>query len=306
MASFQAALYIDEKTYLPWPSTLPTQELPHGPTPFIGYPARGPEAQPPKQSEGPDLPLQPKLLPRLPAGSKPIIVTCQNTSKKTAAWLKRTGVNQTARLYWKQAQILADLLGRAEATWQLGFVVLPSGSEEDPNKREGSFQGIPIQAKVLYIDFVRSQQVCFKLTADTIDALKEHYRALCRGSSEAHSSGDVTIEQDVKSSRDYFERGIEHFVHYVDTDCLEEMEKDGSGELTAEDSTNVKSAILELFGPHERYVNIFPELPSSRLDGAFSKASTFEFQHQQSSSHDRSFDAQASADTITFRQPTRS
>jgi hypothetical protein len=174
---------------------------------------------------------------------------------------------------------LADLLGSAEATWQLAFVVLPSGSGEKPNKRAGSFQGIHVQAKVLYIDFVESQQVCFKLTANTIDALKKHHRALCNGSFETHFRGDVKIEEHVEILMNNFDRAIEHFVHHVNTVCLDEMEKDGSGELTTQRSANVKSAILNLFGPYERYLSTFPELLSSQLGGAFFETASFVFHH---------------------------
>lgn len=254
---------MDESTYLPWPSTLPTRELPYGPTPFADHSTRGPEARPPKQSK---VPVQPQLWPRPSTGSDPTVVTSQDTGKIVAALLKRKKVKRTTYSYPKQAQILEDLLGGAEAIWQLAFVVLPNGSGENPNGRAGSCEGIHIQAKVLYIDFVQSQQVCFKLTIDSIDVLKKHHRALCHGSFEAHFRGNVKIEECVKILMDNFDRAIEHFVHHVDTVCLGEMGEDGSGELTTQHSTNVKSTILELFGPCERYLSTVSDMLSSRLD----------------------------------------
>ena len=275
MASFRTALYIDKRTYLPWPSALPTQELPHGPTPFIDYPARGPEAQSPKQSEVQDLPVQPKLLPRLSAGSNPIVVTSKDTGKIVATLLKRKRVKRTTYLYPRQAQILADLLGGAKATWRLALVVLPSRSGENPNERAGSSEGICIQAKVLYIDFVQSQQVCFKLTIDTIDALKKHHDALCHGSFEAHFRGNVKMEEDVNILMGNFDQAIDHFVHHVDTVCLGRIRKDGSGELTTQHSTIVKSTVLELFGPYKRYLDML----SGRLDGVFFETASFVLHH---------------------------
>ncbi|GAB7336573.1 hypothetical protein MBLNU13_g09840t1 [Cladosporium sp. NU13] len=271
----RSPLYIDKRTYLPWPSTLPTQELPHGPTPFIDYPTRGPEAQSPKQSEVPDLPVQPKLLPRLSAGSNPIVVTSKDTGKVAAALLKRKGVKRTTQLYSRQAQILADLLGGAEAMWHLASIVLPSGSVESPNECAGSCEVIRIQAKVLYIDYVQSQEVYFKLTIDTIDALKKHHRALCHGSFEAHSRGNVKMEEDVKILMENFDRAIDHFVHHVGTVCLGRMRKDGSGELTTQHSTIVESTVLELFGPYQRYLDML----SSRLDGVFFETASVALHH---------------------------
>jgi len=242
----RTVLYIDKYTYLPWPSTLRTRDLPHGPRPFINHLVRRPstdfiqtsnlsdaaprkvtakkipEAQPPKPSK---VRIHPELLPRPSTDSKPIIVTSQDTGKIAAALLKRKGVRRTTQFHSKQAQILADLLGGTEATWKLAFVMLPSGSGENPNERADSFEGIQVHARVLYIDFVKSQQVCFKLTTETIEALKKRHRDLCYGSFETHSRGDVMIMADVKSLMDNFERAIEHFLRHADTACLDEMER---------------------------------------------------------------------------------
>jgi hypothetical protein len=83
------------------------------------------------------------------------------------------------------------------------------------------------------------------------------------------------------------------------------MEKDGSGELTTQQSVDVKSAILNLFGPYERYLSTFPELLRDRLGVAFLDTALFELQHLQPSPQNRGSDAQASADITTSRQPTR-
>ena len=96
---------------------------------------------------------------------------------------------------------------------------MPSGNGENPNERAGSLEGIHVQARVLYIEFVQSQQVCFKLTTGTVEALKKHYRDLCRDSLESHSRGDVMIEANVKSLVDNFERAIEHFLSPRNLSC---------------------------------------------------------------------------------------
>jgi hypothetical protein len=84
------------------------------------------------------------------------------------------------------------------------------------------------------------------------------------------------------------------------------MEKDGSGELTIQQSADVKSTILELFGPYERYLSTFPELLRSRLGVPFVETASFGLQHPRPSSQIRGSDAQASANDTTSRQPTRS
>jgi hypothetical protein len=118
--------------------------------------------------------------------------------------------------------------------------------------------------------------------------------------------GAVTTEAETKGSMGNFDRAMEHFVHHVDTVCLNEMEKDGSGELTTQQSANVKSTILNLFGPYENYLSTFPELLDSRVGGAFFETASPKFQHQQPCSQNRGSDTQVSADLTTPRQPTRS
>lgn len=293
----RTAFYIGPDGCLPWPSALRTRDLTDKSTLFVNQSVLRSGSQPLKQNE---VPLQPELLPRLSAGSNPIVVTSKDTGKLAAGLLKRKRVKRTTQLYSRQAQILADLLGGAKAIWQLASVVLPSGSGENPNERAGYCDGIHIQAKVLYIDFAQSQQVCFKLTIDTIDALKKHHRALCRGNFEAHFRGNVKIEENVKILMDNFDRAIEHFVHHVDTVCLDEMEKDGSGELTTQNSTNVKSTILELFGPYERYLSIFPELLSSQLGGAFFETAPFVLHYPRPTLQTRNSDTLVSTDATAF------
>jgi hypothetical protein len=199
---------------------------------------------------------------------------------------------------------LADLLGGAEAMWHLASIALPSGSVENPNERVGSCEGIYIQAKVPYIDFVQSQQVCFKLTIDTIDALKKHHHALCHGSFEAQFRGDVKMEEHVEILMDNFDRAIEHFVAHVDMVCLNKMEKDGSGELTAQQSADVGLTVLKLFGPYEHYLSTFPERLRARLSGAFFETASLGLQHPRLSSQICGSDAQETAGVTASRQPT--
>jgi hypothetical protein len=77
--------------------------------------------------------IKPELLPRLFKGSKPSIVTSWDTSKTAAALLKRSNVKQTTHFHSKQAEILAELLGGATATWQLTSVMLPTGCGKKSN-----------------------------------------------------------------------------------------------------------------------------------------------------------------------------
>lgn len=281
MQTSQEPLYNSPITYLPWPSALPTQDCPYGPTPLVddlvhGLPwnvtqasrlvyiapqtavaEKAPETHTPKQNEVRDLP---KLLPRLTEDSKPIIVSSPGSDKTIANLLKRKKIKRATKAISQQARLLADLLGGDLATWQLAFIMVSGSGNAQSNQCSGSRTFIRIQARVLYIDFIQSQQVCFKLTAGTVEALIEHHRNVCRDDLKARSCGDVATEVDVKALMEPFELAIKGLVFWTETGSLEKMKEDGSGELSSRHSTQVRSAILKLLEPTQHHDNRLPEL----------------------------------------------
>jgi hypothetical protein len=144
--------------------------------------------------------VQSALLPRPTKDSKPIIITSSDTNMIAADLLKWEKVKRTSQIPSKQALILVDLLGGDTATWQLAFVMFPTGRDTKSKGLAGSFTNIQIQARVLYIDFFTLQQVCFRLTTGTLEALTEHHRNFCCDDLKAHSYGDVRIEAEIKGS----------------------------------------------------------------------------------------------------------
>jgi len=182
--------------------------------------------------------------------------------------------------------------------------MLPTGSGKKMHECAGSFTTIHIEARVLYIDYFESREVCFKPTTDTVKALTEHHRDLCRDNLKARSCDDVTIEAEIKGLMDNFELAVKDFHYRTGIGYLDEMEANGSGELTAQHSAEVKSTILDFFGPYERYLSTFPELLRDRLGTTFHTA-LFGLQHLQPFSQTRGSDAQASAEITTSHQPTR-
>jgi hypothetical protein len=116
---------------------------------------------------------------------------------------------------------------------------------------------------------------------------------------------DVMAEAEIKGLTYTFDLAIEHFLLHKDTGCSDEMEADGSGELTTQHSIEVKSTILDLFRPYERYLSTFLEL-ISQLDGAFLETASLGLQHPRPFLPTRGFDTQVSTDTITSRCPLQS
>jgi hypothetical protein len=281
MQTSQEALYNSPSTCLPWPSALPTQDCPYGPIPFVDHPVHGlpsnvtqasglvyiapqtavaetaPNTHTPRQNEVRD---PPKLLPRLAEDSNPIIVSSSDSGRKVADLLKRKKIKWATKIISQQAQLLADLLGGDLATWRLAPITVSGSGNAQSNQCSGSWKTIQIQTRVLYVDFVQSQQVCFKLTAGTVEALIKHHRNVCCDNVKAYSYANMATEIGVKALMESFELAIEGFVFWTETNCLEKMKEDGSGELTTHHSTQVELAILKLLEPTQHHDNRLPKL----------------------------------------------
>jgi hypothetical protein len=220
-------------------------------------PPQTPAAQSPKPNEVRD---QPKLLPRLAEDSRPIIVSSSDSDKTIADLLKRKKIKRATQAISQQAPLLADLLHGDLATWQLASIMVSGSRNAQPNQFSNPWTDIQIQATVLCIDSIQSQQMCFKLTAGTVEALIEHHRNVCCDNVKAYSYANTATEADVKALMEPFGLAIKGFVFWTETGCLEKMKEDGSGELTTRHSTQAKPAILKLLEPTQHHDNRLPRL----------------------------------------------
>lgn len=261
MQAFQLPFDIRPGALPAWPSKLPTRDHHFGSTTFIDHPMHGcasniirgtgsaqnmphkvPAIKPPYRGV---VRGRPKLLPRS-TGSKPIVVTSPEDDKKIAFLLKRKRIKRTTQCLPEQPQILADILGGEEAIWQLASIMLPGTSQTQLNGCPNSWVTVHIQAKVFCIDFIESQQVCFRLTPGTIESLVDHHRNVYCENVRAQCSGNAAIDADIKKLTSSFELAVNSFVFRVKTCCLEDMQSDGSGELDSHYSSQAKAAILQL------------------------------------------------------------
>lgn len=255
MRKSQKPLHVGSGIYLPWPSTLATRDLP-GLSPTISLPNHGlssdvrrtsgpvytapqtavaeniPTFEPSKHDAVRDLP---ELFPRLAEGSKPIIVSSPKKDETVAALLSRKKIRRPTQALSKQADILADLLGGTTATWELASVMFSESGATNLTICADSSTNIQIQARVLYVDFIKSQ-VCFKLTAGTIETLTEHHLSVYSNQPEAQKLINA------------FKQANDDFVYFAEVGCLGGIRRDGSGKLTAGHCTKVRAAILKLFG----------------------------------------------------------
>ena len=174
MQNSQEPLCISPGVYLPWPSALPTQDCPYGPTPLVDHPVhdfllnatqasglvyiapqkaaaeKAPDTHTPKQNE---VRYLPKLLPRLAEDSNPIVVSSSDSDRTVADLLRRKRIKRVTETISQQAQLLADLLGGGMATWQLASITVSGRGNAQSNQYSVSWTTVHIQARVLCIDF---------------------------------------------------------------------------------------------------------------------------------------------------------
>jgi hypothetical protein len=202
----------------------------------------------------------PKLLPSSAkfsvATSTPIVVSCLG-NKWLAELLKRLNhIKQRNGRVPEHRTILADLLGGSEAIWTLASIMLPAAPDdgflddpESPVEAPIAEEIIHIRGKVIYVDLVYCQEVCFKLTDETIEALLcYHDKVHCtnlRTNGFTYNDIDARLE---KAKNDYH-RAIHAFVFRTDMEWLREMQCDGSGELSFGLPEEAKRAIMALFKP---------------------------------------------------------
>lgn len=202
----------------------------------------------------------PKLLPASAklsiARSTPIVVSCLG-NKWLANLLKRLKkIHQRYDKVMEHRTILADILGGSEAIWILSSIMLPA--VPDVESLEHSDQSIEsttksriihIRGKVLYVDLLDCQEVCFKLTDETIEALLGYHDEVHCTNLKTKGIDYNDVEARLEKAKNEYHRAIHAFIFRTKKQCLQEMQDDGSGELSFGRPRKAKTAIMALFKP---------------------------------------------------------
>lgn len=174
----------------------------------------------------------PKLLPASAklsvATSTPIVVSCLG-DKWLAKLLKRLKkIRRRDGKVTEHRTILADLLGGSEAIWILASIMLLAAPDVKPLehsdlsvKAPTESRVIHIRGKVLYVDLVECQEVCFKLTDETIEALLDYYDEVHCANLSGITYND--IEARLEKAKNEYHRAIHAFVLRIKKQCLQEM-----------------------------------------------------------------------------------
>ena len=133
-----------------------------------------------------------------------------------------------------------------------------------------NYQVIYIEAYVVHIDMVSQNEVAFKLTPETIEALVEYHKEVHSVDTAASTWNWSEKQVQLKKLQEDFVQAANKFVYRTNAIALEGLEEDGAGELLSGRSEEVKSAIMGLFlpllPPPPRLVDVVrpaPLLPSS-------------------------------------------
>jgi hypothetical protein len=206
---------------------------------------------------------------------------------KVEPWLTQTlkRINRVKRPLNSVPQhqrCLTETLSSPNAIWTLASLMFPKLPEaempSDYNEALFSHQLVHLEAYIVHVDMVLRNEVAFKLTADTIDALVEYHKEIHCVDTKANTHDWSEKEQQCKKLHEDFVQAINKFVYHTHVSALEGLEEDGAGELLCGKSDEVKTQVLglmkPLLPPPPRVVEVRqpPLLPSSPAANMWSQA----------------------------------
>jgi hypothetical protein len=205
---------------------------------------------------------------------------------KVEPWLTQTlkRINRVKRPLNSVPQhqrCLTETLSSPNAIWTLASLMLPKVPQADmpmdPMEHLFHHQLIHVEAYIVHVDMVLRNEVAYKLTTDSIDALVEYHREIHCVDAKANTCDWAEKEQQCKKLHDDFVQAINKFVYRTDVSALEGLEEDGMGELLCGKSEEVKANIFNLMKPLQppppRIVDVVrqpPLLPSSPANAMWS------------------------------------
>merc|ERR1712054_4852 len=198
---------------------------------------------------------------------------------KVEPWLTQTlkRINRVKRPLNSVPQhqrCLTETLSSSNAIWTLASLMLPKLPEADmptdPDEAMFSHQLIHVEAYIVHVDMVLRNEVAYKLTKDTIEALVEYHKEIHCVDAKANTHDWPDKDQQCKKLHEDFVQAINKFVYRTHVSALEGLEEEGTGELLCGKSNEVKiqlgNLMKPLLPPPSRAIDVVrqpPLLPSS-------------------------------------------
>ncbi|KAK3302190.1 uncharacterized protein B0T15DRAFT_295858 [Chaetomium strumarium] len=232
--------------------------------------------------------MPPQLLPASAAAFAPRASSVNVVlGSRVEPWLTQTlkRINKIKRPLNSVPQhqrCLTETLSSPNAIWTLASLLLPKAPESELRKDANpliealfNYQVIHLEAYIVHVDMVLRNEVAYKLTPETIEALIEYHKDIHCINAKANTYDWSEKEQQCKKLHDDFVQAINKFVFRTHASALEGLEEDGAGELLGGKSEEVKNSILglikPLLPPPPRIVDVIRQptlLPSSPVGAA--------------------------------------
>ncbi|KFY02134.1 hypothetical protein V490_00609 [Pseudogymnoascus sp. VKM F-3557] len=152
---------------------------------------------------------------------------------------------------------LTEILSSANAIWTLTSIMLPKAPALKLRKDSNpliealfNFQLVHIEAYIIHVDMVHRNEVAFKLTTESIEALIDYHKEIhCVDIANLAIAASTYnwIERELQELHDEFIKAINKLVYRTDASTLEGLENKGAGELLCIESKEAKSIIMNLF-----------------------------------------------------------
>lgn len=177
---------------------------------------------------------------------------------KVEPWLTETlkRVNRIQRplnCVPQHQRCLTETLSLPNAIWTLATLMLPKLPEaempQEPLKELFSYQPIHVEAYIVHVDMVLRNEVAYKLTTDTIDALVEYHEKIHCVDAKANTYDWSGKEQQCKYLHEDFVKAVNKFVYRTPVGALEGLEEGGACELLCGKSEEVKNNLFGLMKP---------------------------------------------------------
>ncbi|KAL1971139.1 hypothetical protein VTN77DRAFT_90 [Rasamsonia byssochlamydoides] len=197
----------------------------------------------------------------------PNVVLGSKVEPWLTATLKRVNrVKRPLNNVTQHTRCLTETLSSPNAIWTLCSLMFPKAPDAELRKDENplvealfNYQMIHMEAYVVHVDMVSQNEVAFKLTPETIEALIEFHKEVYSVDTAASTWDWSDKEVQLKKLQEEFVQAVNKFIYRTHVQALEGLEEDGAGELLCGRSEDAKAAILSLFVP------LLPPPPAPRI-----------------------------------------
>jgi hypothetical protein len=206
--------------------------------------------------------MPPQLLPASAAAFAPRASSVNVVlGSKVEPWLTQTlkRVNRVKRPLNSVPQhqrCLTETLSSPNAIWTLTSLMLPKAPESELRQDSNplvealfNYQLLHIEAYIVHVDMVLRNEVAYKLTPDSIEALIEYHKDIHCVDAKAGTYDWSEKDQQAKKLHEDFVQAINKFVYRTHVSALEGLEEEGAGELLCGKSEEVKNNIMGLMKP---------------------------------------------------------